>query len=91
MALGDIAAAGPGGPLMRSASAAPVVTERFARGRDHTAGEPGSGPGLSIARTFIMALGGRIEIDDPALGGVGARVSLAVPRRRDGAGEHRRI
>ncbi|OZI20577.1 HAMP domain-containing histidine kinase [Bordetella genomosp. 9] len=56
-----------------------AVQQRFTRGRG-VAGTPGSGLGLSIAKTVAEAHGGALWLQDRAGGGLSARVVL--PRAR---------
>jgi signal transduction histidine kinase len=58
----------------------PDLFERFSRSDDtRRAGMPGAGLGLSIARAYADALGGRLEYEDADPHG--ARFILSLPRR----------
>ncbi|MGP1253134.1 MAG: extracellular solute-binding protein [Kiloniellales bacterium] len=74
----EVADDGPGIPPERRAA----VTERFNR----PAGNSGSGLGLAIVRRVAQAHGGRLTLDESALGGLAARLSL--PRDGRTAGRH---
>jgi signal transduction histidine kinase len=57
----------------------PELFERFSRSDDtRRAGMPGAGLGLSIARAYAEALGGRLEYEDADPHG--ARFILSLPR-----------
>ncbi|MCZ8098695.1 MAG: extracellular solute-binding protein [Burkholderiales bacterium] len=62
------------------------VLERFRRG-SRSAGTPGSGLGLSIARDVAEALDGRLELDDTPGGGLTVRIGLPrIPAATPSAG-----
>lgn len=61
-----------------------ALFEKFVRGREDDGRPPGSGLGLSIARSFIEAQSGRIEASNRDEG-EGARVRLAAPLAPAGA------
>ncbi|MHB2169028.1 sensor histidine kinase [Alsobacter sp. R-9] len=71
-----IADAGPGIPEEERAA----VLERFRRG-SQSAGTPGSGLGLSIARDVAEALGGHVELDETPGGGLTVRIVLPLAAR----------
>jgi signal transduction histidine kinase len=59
----------------------PLLFERFSRSDDtRRAGAPGAGLGLSIARAYADALGGRLEYEDAEPHG--ARFILSLPAAR---------
>jgi signal transduction histidine kinase len=62
--------------------------ERFYRGSRHRATVPGSGLGLSIARAFIAASGGRLDVESTGPGqGTTVSVWLPAPPPSDQASE----
>ena len=61
-----------------------AVFERFHRGRAGTAGPPGSGLGLSIARELARDWDGEVTLENRA--GGGAVATLALGTRTDGPG-----
>jgi two-component system sensor histidine kinase KdpD len=60
------------------AGSSEALFEKFVRGREGDGRPPGVGLGLSIARGFLEAQGGRVEATD-RLDGAGARVRLLAP------------
>jgi signal transduction histidine kinase len=63
---------GPGVPADESE----LVFERFHRGRAGTAGPPGHGLGLPIARELVREWGGELTLEDRAGGGTTAIIAL---------------
>jgi len=59
------------------------VFDRFYRS-SRTAHQSGQGLGLSIARGFVEAFGGRINIQSPHAGGAGTLVVVELPLKGDG-------
>lgn len=68
-----IADAGPGIP----AAVLPQVFERFYRGDSQRSGT-GSGLGLALAREFVAALGGQVQLERRAGGGTLARIAFGA-------------
>ncbi len=56
----------------------PRAFERFGRGKDARANEPGSGLGLALVEAVALAHGGHAEACNPPDGG--ADVSITLPR-----------
>ena len=69
-----IADEGPGIPT----NDLPRVFERFYRGAN-AVGRPGHGLGLSIVKAFTDAMGGTIELRNPAAGEGGTEVTVRLP------------
>lgn len=61
------------------------VFERFYRGRQAVQRE-GSGLGLYIARGFVEAFGGTIEVQSPVIGNIGTTVTVRLPLLPERAG-----
>lgn len=59
---------------------APMLFEKFVRlKRDLASSTSGTGPGLSICRCLVEAMGGRIWVESPGCAGEGSRFSLTLP------------
>lgn len=67
---------GPGVPP----EALGIIFERFQRLERPSDGGRGLGLGLSIARGFVEAMGGRIMASSPAARGVGTRFLISLPK-----------
>jgi signal transduction histidine kinase len=70
---------GPGVP----ADERELVFERFRRGRAGSAGPPGHGLGLPIARELVREWGGEVTLDDRAGGGTTAIIALEASERAE--------
>jgi two-component system sensor histidine kinase KdpD len=70
----EITDSGPGIPAAEQGR----VFERFYRGRQKAQRE-GSGLGLYIARGFVEAFGGTIEVQSPVIDNLGTTITVSLP------------